>query len=331
MDLYLFTGPMDGPLVATLMDLYQVAVRRKNVGLILTTYGGSPDAAFMLARFLKRKYAQGTFTVYVLGSCKSAGTLVALGADHLVMSPHGEMGPLDIQLAKEDSLSARDSGMDIFTALSVLNTTAYAYFEHTFSQLLVRTGHQMTTRTAAGIATNIATALLTPITAQIDPLRLGSMQRAVEITRKYGEMLKPQRPDVVDQLITGYPSHGFVIDFQEAEQLFGNVREPAEDELRLVQTLGQWLAKVTDVECIRAPHPEGIAECLTRAPAAQTELGIPIHADPAPDGFARHTEQDSGTVAEPDAGASAQNRAGLHGDFRPDAAVSGSPPAAAEG
>jgi hypothetical protein len=302
-DIYLFSGPTEPGSVADLMDLYPAASKKKNCALILTTYGGSPDAAFMLVRFLKRKYSGGKFILYILGSCKSAGTLVALGADEIVMSPYGQMGPLDIQLAKEDSLWDRNSGLDIFAALSVINTQAYAYFEHQFTQLLTRTGRLVATRTAADIATNIATQLLTPITAQIDPLRLGSMHRAVEIARHYGELLNPHRSDIVDRLITGYPSHGFVIDFEEAYALFGNVREPEDDETRLEQSLRQRLAKNLELECVRAPHPEGIVECFTKAPATQREL--PIHADRTPAQGAAEAEPDIGATdrASPTSGA----------------------------
>lgn len=270
-DLYLFSGPVEADAVARLMDSHPHAEQRTHCVLILTTYGGSPDAAFMLARFLKRKYA-GKLILYIFGTCKSAGTLVAVGADEIVMAPHGELGPLDIQLAKEDSLWDWNSGLDIFAALSVVNTHAFKFFEHQFTQLLAGSGGGISTRTAADIATNLATQLLTPITAQIDPLRLGSMQRAVEITRQYGALLQPARAAIVERLINGYPSHGFVIDFEEAQALFGCVREPEADESQLERTLRDWLSTAHEVECIRTPHPVGIADCLTRAPATQLEL-----------------------------------------------------------
>jgi len=313
-DIYLFSGPIDTAAVAKLMDAHPFAEQRTNCALILTTYGGSPDAAFMLARFLKRKY-RGKFLVYIFGTCKSAGTLIAIGADEIVMAPHGELGPLDIQLAKEDSLWDRNSGLDIFAALGVLNTQAYAYFEHQFSQLLARSGGQISTRTAADIATSIATQLLTPITAQIDPLRLGSMHRAVEITRQYGELLQPHRASVVDQLITGYPSHGFVIDFEEAQALFGCVREPEADERLLEHTLRERLNTNSEVECIRTPHPAGIVECLTKAPATQRELPIHAHGN-APATAASEAQPNVGTADRKSAATDAPNGAGVQRDVR---------------
>jgi ClpP class serine protease len=40
----------------------------------------------------------------VSGYCKSAGTLIALGANELAFGEHGELGPLDVQIAKRDEV-----------------------------------------------------------------------------------------------------------------------------------------------------------------------------------------------------------------------------------
>jgi Serine dehydrogenase proteinase len=320
-DIYLFSGPIDHEPVTKLLDAYREASKRKNCVLILTTYGGSPDAAFLLARFIKRKYSDGQFFLFVLGRCKSAGTLVALGADEIVMSVYGEMGPLDIQLAKEDSLWDRNSGLDIFAALNVINSQAYAIFELHFSQLITETGGTITTRTAADIATNIATGLLTPITAQVDPLRLGSMQRSVAITRKYGELLKPHNPTLVERLITGYPSHGFVIDFQEAQEIFGCVRELDDDEAQLEQHLRTALLAVHQCECVRTPHNVGIVACLTPSAALQQELPLDADSSGADDPDARSNPSD-GEADLNGSTASASHSSGVQPDVRDFARVS---------
>lgn len=69
---------------------------------MLVTTGGDADAAYRLATTLQNHYE--TITCYVTGYCKSAGTLVAIGAHSLVMSDCGELGPVDVQLYKEDEI-----------------------------------------------------------------------------------------------------------------------------------------------------------------------------------------------------------------------------------
>ncbi|HXJ16030.1 MAG TPA: SppA protein, partial [Candidatus Polarisedimenticolia bacterium] len=176
---------------------------RRNCALILTTNGGDPDAAYIMVRFLKRTYEN--LTLYVFGYCKSAGTLLALGADEIVMGAFGELGPLDVQLSKKDEIGLRNSGLDIFMALNVVSTQAFYIFEQHFLELKRRSQGAITTKTAAHIATTVAARLLQPITAQIDPLRLGEMQRAVTIAKQYGERLGASS-DSVDRLIYEYPS-----------------------------------------------------------------------------------------------------------------------------
>jgi hypothetical protein len=161
--------------------------RRKNAILFLTTPGGDPDAAYRLAACLKRSYSK--FAVYVFGRCKSAGTLALLGASSIVFGDFGELGPLDVQLAKRDEIMASNSGLDIFQAMAVLNNSAFECFEQTFLGLIARSGGNISAKMAADIATQMAVGLFSPMTAQIDPERLGEVQRAVNIANAYGDRL----------------------------------------------------------------------------------------------------------------------------------------------
>jgi len=75
---------------------------RDNVLCIVVTNDGDADTAYRAARCLQSRYER--VTVLVSGMCKSAGTLLALGAHDLVFSQYGELGPLDVQLMKADDL-----------------------------------------------------------------------------------------------------------------------------------------------------------------------------------------------------------------------------------
>ena len=163
-------------------EIKQTSPKRNNVALIMTTYGGDPDAAFRIARYLKRKYKH--FTLFVFGYCKSAGTLLALGADEIVISDFGELGPLDIQVTKDDDFRS-ESGLDIQQALSVISSQAFEMFESYFSDIISSSQAAITTKTAADIASSMAVELLSPISSQIDPLRVGEMNRLMNIALAY--------------------------------------------------------------------------------------------------------------------------------------------------
>ena len=67
---------------------------------------------------------------------------------------------------------------------------------------------------SADIATRLTEALVSPMAAQIDPIKLGEHQRAMSIAFTYGQRLtaksKILKEGALGKLIASYPSHGFV-------------------------------------------------------------------------------------------------------------------------
>ena len=218
-----------------LNSLISVNKTLPNVAFFLTTPGGDPDAAFRIARCLHNAYEK--FILFVGSYCKSAGTLISIGADEIVLSDMAELGPLDIQIAKDDDFFARDSGLTPVQALSTLRAETFKAFEHHFMNILGKSGGQITTLSAATYATRLTTECFSEIYKQIDPMKLGDFERATNITYQYGLRLDRgnlKDHDALMRLITDYPSHGFVIDRQEAQTLFKNVRRPDEFEMKLI-------------------------------------------------------------------------------------------------
>lgn len=69
----------------------------KPLDIILHTPGGVLRDALQIARAIKAH--QGKKTVFVPHQAMSGGTLIALAADEIVMSPHAVLGPIDPQIA----------------------------------------------------------------------------------------------------------------------------------------------------------------------------------------------------------------------------------------
>lgn len=205
--------------------------------LVLATCGGDPHAGFRIARCLRHHY--GKFKVIVPDLCKSAGTLITIGADEIIIADRGELGPLDIQLSKPDELLEQSSGMDIPQALDFLKQQTKA----TLSDLLweIRVNRRLSTKMAAEMASKLTSNMFNPIYAQIDPVKLGETSRANAIGFEYGQRLNVTannlKKDALVRLITSYPSHSFVIDRKEAADLFQRVRAPNEMETALLDHL----------------------------------------------------------------------------------------------
>ena len=221
--------------------------------LILTTFGGDPDAAYLMARFLRDSHPNG-FTVFIPGRCKSAGTLLALGAREIVMGSRGELGPLDIQVSEKDEPFRLASGLELFTTLNSLAQNTFTTFETYLLQLIGRSASQISMKAAAKIATELTVGIMSPISQQIDPLQLGRRERALNIAKAYAERLDVPR-DVVAKLATGYPDHGFVIDLKEAQDLLKTrVRAPTKNEAKLEAALHRSsIPGLYD----QTPHPPG--------------------------------------------------------------------------
>jgi len=209
-----------------------ISVKKPAAILILATYGGDPDAGFRIARCLRHHYEK--LTIVVPGYCKSAGTLICVSADELVICDKGELGPLDIQINKPDEVMEFSSGLDIMQSLNMLKDLVLQSFQDHMLDIRFKNG--VSTKVATEIAAKLAIGVFSPIYGQIDPLRVGEIQRANQIVWHYAKKLNEYGKILVDpklslsKLVYTYPSHGFVIDRKEAQASFRSVRSPSHNE-----------------------------------------------------------------------------------------------------
>ena len=120
-DVVAYIGDISRPYDDHLIRECRTRRLRRNVLLILATFGGDAHAAYRIARGFQHFYktVQGPnnqpmdnrFTVFLPGVCKSAGTILTLGADAVIMSDMAELGPIDVQLRKPDEVGERTSGL----------------------------------------------------------------------------------------------------------------------------------------------------------------------------------------------------------------------------
>ena len=85
------------------VDLLYNVSPGEDVEIMLHTLGGSVDAAEKLMRLVRSKVGDGEVYIVVPEYAKSAGTLMVLGADCVVMSDTSELGPIDPQRVFHDS------------------------------------------------------------------------------------------------------------------------------------------------------------------------------------------------------------------------------------
>lgn len=225
-DILVYQGVITRAGYVAMTNLCSRPKRQKEALVILVTPGGDPNAAYRIARCLGASYDR--FAIFVPTFCKSAGTLICVGAHELVIADMGELGPLDMQISKRDEVHEMGSGLDLLQVVGNLEEYAYTAF-HKFL-VDIRKRYQISTKIAAEMAAQLAVGLYGHIVNQLDPAKLGEINRTMLIAHEYGKRLadkyKNAKEGTIPRLVTKYTTHGFVIDRKEAKELFHRVRAP---------------------------------------------------------------------------------------------------------
>jgi len=260
-DVFAYTGQVSMAGYEQLCEQIDISKTQERALLVLSTPGGDAHAGFRIARAMQHHYPD-NFDVLVPRYCKSAGTLICIGANNLYLANQSELGPLDVQIKKTDELVGRNSGLDILQALGYLQNQALDAFKTYVNDLTKNEG--LSTRIASDIASNLTSGLLSPIFAQIEPMRLAEMQRATEIAMAYGFRLNEKseilKTNGLAKLVVQYPSHGFIIDRKEARTIFKNVHAPEgslkELSDRLDQAYRPYINNITPIVNKLSTEPE---------------------------------------------------------------------------
>lgn len=211
--------------VANFYQLFSGNNKINNLDLILQSNGGIADDAFKMAR-LCRQHVEGKFSVLVPYRAKSAATLLALGADELVMGPSSEIGPVDPMIY----VRMQDGNNYLVPAHSIKD--GLDFFE-------------------SRIKTQPETAAMySQLMENLDVTVVGAYQRAIESSKQYASALLQSgllkdKPEMVEKAAKAfgekYKSHAFVIDRNIAKDEYGlnilNAPEPLWEKMWYLHNL----------------------------------------------------------------------------------------------
>jgi hypothetical protein len=142
----------------------------------------------------------------------------------------GEVGPLDVQLTRRDEIWGRRSGLTTRSALADLKSHSFDLFEHFMFAITAKSRGSVSFKLAAEIAGRVTAELMSKVYEQINPEALGQDFMDLSVATKYCQRLvkysKNLKPGAIQRLVFEYPSHDFVIDLQEAKELFHRVELP---------------------------------------------------------------------------------------------------------
>ena len=86
----------DGEILENILRSINLSDKEDNLDLLFHTPGGSPEAAANIIRVC-RSYSK-RFRVIIPNAAMSAGTLIAMGSDEIIMSDTSKLGPIDPQM-----------------------------------------------------------------------------------------------------------------------------------------------------------------------------------------------------------------------------------------
>ncbi|MGH8907049.1 MAG: SDH family Clp fold serine proteinase [Egibacteraceae bacterium] len=193
----------------------------REVDIWLESSGGDAHAAYKLMLLL-REYAA-TIRIVVPDYAKSAATLMVLGADEVYMAPAAELGPLDAQIRLEGDAESI-SALDVANAIDSLIIAALSLATAGGGQIVRTT--QLSRQQTLDAMLGFSARFMRPLVSKLNPSLIHRSNNHLRVAYEYAVRLQDLRregvslqSDELQDLVRGYPTHGFVISAREASEL----------------------------------------------------------------------------------------------------------------
>ena len=226
----------------------------EGIDLVIHSGGGDINVAYQMVELI-RLHTERLFACVPLYA-KSAATLLCLGADEIFLDKMAQLGPLDTQVYEEKKGGIGDftSALNPFKALEQAHSFSLDALDNSVRMIAVSSGLDLDECIRHAI--NFVVGTTGPLFSRLDPGKLGEYSRALAVGSEYGNRLLRRFTDwddrkrafVVDKLVHGYPSHDYVIDYHELEELGFKVRLFEGGERDAIETALDAARRIVDQE-----------------------------------------------------------------------------------
>lgn len=232
--------------------------KQETLAVMLYTRGGETHTVWPIVNFLREHCDR--LTVLVPFYAHSAGTLLALGADRILMSKYGTLSPIDPTVA--NAFNPIDP-MNQKTRLPIAVEDVMAYFKLSKNQ-----GRNNSAARAEAFS---------KLAQEVHPLALGNVQRSVdqirELARKmmelHGSLNKKRSSNLIHRLTTGLYSHYHLIGRREATDIGLPIELP---DTQVETMLLRYYAELcSDLHLLEKFSPQDLVRPLSAKP---TETSI---------------------------------------------------------
>lgn len=255
----------------------------EELDVVLHTPGGHIESAFKIVKLL-RKHAK-TVNIIVPSYAKSAGTLICLCGNKMILTTTSELGPLDVQIPEhqEGDIDTYKSALNGYKALEQIQKHAVENMDVATMLILRRTGNKMKLHDAIKLAIEFSGNTSGCLYNQIHPKTISENARSLEIGERYGVKIlvrymgweNEKAIAVVRKLVYDYPSHEFIIDSEELKELGFVVEEPQGAEMGLIEALGLMLDVAENEDGHRIELIEPSIPTPTKLEVTKTQKAIP--------------------------------------------------------
>jgi hypothetical protein len=197
------------------------------ISLFLYTQGGDTAAAWNIVNLLKMYCDE--LEVIIPHKAHSAGTIISLGANRIIMTKQATLGPIDPSLTTPLNPKVSINGNDLPYPVSVEAVKGYIEFA----------------KEQIGNDENALAQVILNISQNVHPLVLGQVYRTRSQIKMLAEKLLKNQIDSAEEVdkITSFlcsdsGSHDYTINRREAKNDLGlNVKKPSEKQYALIKQI----------------------------------------------------------------------------------------------
>jgi len=219
-------------------QISRISIKEKNIDLLVVSQGGDPIVPWRIMGILRERFKKIGFLVPY--TAQSAATILAFGADEILMHPYACLGPNDPQIT-DDSDPTRPPRV-----FSVEDLKCFTEF---MSDLKIS-------------ETDFGKDSLNYLTKVLDPLSIGAAKKSMKLSENLASkllLLHMKNEEKVDKIVEEYNNkahHGYTISRSEAKSAGLPIKYPSKDLEELMWNI--WTNAEIDLKCRIPFHPKNI-------------------------------------------------------------------------
>lgn len=209
------TGFMGLEVIPQLCEqLEKIPSTEKNIDLLIVSQGGDPNVAWRIISLLRERFEK--VGVLIPFNAQSAATLLAFGADEIIMHPFSSLGPIDAQIAIRDQYGMPTN---IFSDEDVRSFISFVEDDLKIDTL------------------EAGTIVLEQLCKELSPTKIGLTKKSMNFTEALATKLLLMRgdnnPDEVSKIIgefKNFSNHGYTVNKSEAKKLNLPIKDASDVE-----------------------------------------------------------------------------------------------------